>query len=500
MIVFQLRSQRVISSCPVCGCASARIHSSYQRTLADVPCGMRAVCLHLSVRKFFCSTEDCPQRIFTERIPDVVKPWARKTLQWFTLMLPVAQELGGRPAERLGTTLHMPVSDQSALRYILRYPDSPAAPVKILGVDEFAFHRRQTYGTVLVDLERHRVIDLLPDRSQVTFAKWLQKHPEINVISRDRGGDYAAGARLGAPQARQVADRFHLIKNSGEAMERILTRHHAVLLQAAKAIAPQGIVARTTKRTPAEVAGRAQRRAQRLHRYEEVQRLAREGHYSSVRLANRSGSLVEQSLPICAPKTSRNRLRTPENARSIPTWLICSNVGWLENTMRVNCGTKFALKAFPEPMNRFVVLSMRGEIHPLLHLLPPTSLLPLHHKRRFIIQQAKTRWLLEKASADCTVHECNYVQALYQICPSIQQAHELLYDFHTLMMQHDSRPLDAWLQRCELSHISELVGFAQGIRRDYQAVKAGCDVIEPRPSRGTSESYQDDQTPNVWSR
>jgi transposase len=125
----------------------------------------------------------------------------------------------------------------------------------------------------LLDLERHCVIDLLPDRAQETFAAWLRHHPQVQVVSRDRGGDYAAGARLGASQAVQIADRFHLLVNAGEAFERCLTRHSSLLTQAAQACAPESATARMTKHCPSDMQRQAERRAARLARYEQVKRL-----------------------------------------------------------------------------------------------------------------------------------------------------------------------------------------------------------------------------------
>src|SRR5262249_33690791 len=124
--------------------------------------------------------------------------------------------------------------------------------VETLSVDDFAFRRGATYGTLLLDLERRQVIDLLPERSEVVFAQWLRAHPQVRLISRDRAGDYAAGATVGAPQAHQIADRFHLLVNASEVLERCLTRHHASLREAARSLVPSDALARTTKRTPAE--------------------------------------------------------------------------------------------------------------------------------------------------------------------------------------------------------------------------------------------------------
>jgi len=219
-------ARRGVRRCPRCQTPSDHFHSAYTRTLTDVPCAARRVTVQLHVRKFRCRNAQCPQRIFTERLRAYAQPWARKTLRMQDELRALGLLAGGRGAQAVAHTLGIQVADQTILRLLCAGPE-PAAPlVRVLGVDDFAFRRGRTYGTVLVDLERRPVIDLLPDREQMSFARWLQRHPEVQIVSRDRGGDYAAATTFAAPNAVQIADRFHLLTNAGEALERCLTRHH----------------------------------------------------------------------------------------------------------------------------------------------------------------------------------------------------------------------------------------------------------------------------------
>ncbi|MGZ6321853.1 MAG: ISL3 family transposase, partial [Ktedonobacterales bacterium] len=249
--------------CPGCQTPSAHVHSCYTRTLVDIPCAARHVTVRLHVHKFRCRNAQCPQRIFAERIPAYVQPRARKTVRMQDRLRALGLLAGGRGAETLAHLLGIRVSDHTILRLLRAWPEPPVPPVRVLGVDDFAFRRGRTFGTVLVDLEHHQVIDLLPDRSQMRFALWLQRHPEVRVVSRDRGGDYAAAATFAAPDAEQVADRFHLLANAGETLERCLTRHHARLREAARLLAPEDAPVRTTKRTPTEQQRTQERRASR---------------------------------------------------------------------------------------------------------------------------------------------------------------------------------------------------------------------------------------------
>lgn len=216
--------------CPRCGQASHRTHSRYQRTLADLPWNGLAVQVRLQARRFFCDNRACERRIFTERIPTVAAPYARRTNRlaaWFTQ---VAVALGGVPGARLLRHSGCASSRQTLLRQIRSFPVAPSPTPTVLSVDDFAFRTGRTYGTMFVDLEQHRVVDLLPERSADVVATWLNAHPGVPIVSRDRGGEYAEGAKRGAPEAAlQVADRFHLLRHLGDVMRRVLQRHAALV-------------------------------------------------------------------------------------------------------------------------------------------------------------------------------------------------------------------------------------------------------------------------------
>src|SRR5207245_210668 len=209
--------------CPECGRASESRHSHYVRRLQDLPWQGLSVQIHLRVRRFRCRNPDCQREVFTERV-EGVPPYLRRTIRLVEIVRLVGYVAGGLPGARLLARLAILTSDDTVLRRI-KVPSSATLssnPPDVLGVDDWAWRKGHTYGTILVDLEQHCVVDLLPCRSAESFEAWLKEQPRIRVISRDRSGLYAEGARLGSPAAMQVADRFHLLLNLSAAVERAL--------------------------------------------------------------------------------------------------------------------------------------------------------------------------------------------------------------------------------------------------------------------------------------
>jgi transposase len=236
-----VRATRTQAECPRCHRPSSRIHSYDTRSVADLPWHGVAVRLHLRTRRFRCQNGLCTKRIFCERLPRVVMHYGRKTVRLDDALRLIGLLPGGEAGARATLKLAITTSPDTPLRRA-RMAVKPCSPTpRVLGVDDFAFRRGRRHGSTLVDLERRRVIDLLPDREAATLSAWLKAHPGVEVVSRDRSPTYAAAVNEGAPGATQVADRFHLLMNVREALEKVMMRQNRLLRSRSLAAPPSPV-------------------------------------------------------------------------------------------------------------------------------------------------------------------------------------------------------------------------------------------------------------------
>jgi transposase len=269
-----LQATRPQACCPTCLTPSRAIHSWHRRHPADLPSFGNAVRLNLSVRRFYCRNRACPRQTFAEPLAELLALRARRTRRLATAQGRVGVACGGEAGARLLQQLAMPTSADTVLRLVRALPLPEVAMPRALGVDDWALKKGQSYGTILVDLDSRRVADLLPDRSAPTLATWLQQRGSIAVIARDRSSEYGRAATLGAPDAVQVADRWHLLYNLRQMLGRWLAGIHERLqhLPAVVQQVPSTRRRRAYPRTRAEAAATAESRARWLALYEEVRR------------------------------------------------------------------------------------------------------------------------------------------------------------------------------------------------------------------------------------
>jgi transposase len=492
------------ATCPHCGTSSSRIHSYYTRRPRDLPISGESVRLLLHLRRFRCLAATCPALTFSERIPALIAPVAQRTTRLNNALRDLALAFGGEAGARQSARSAMAASGDT----LLRRAHSATAPLpptpRILGIDDFAFHKGQVFGTILTDGETHAVVDLLPDRSAQTATTWLREHPGIESITRDRASDYTRAGREGAPQAVQVADRFHLSKNAGDVLERIVRRHHHGLRTAAKAVDREHIARlpplREVRRTvlkqenelPVVATSRQDphARQRRLARYQEVMALAKQG--LGPKAIGRQVGLTRQTVArwIKAgtflerpPSAPRRMIITPYEPYLRERWEAGCHNGrelWREIQAKGFTGGH-------ETVRRLIVQwrTERGRGGPRKHpsAIPRVRRSPPQRATRpWSPRQA--RWLLLKGEDELKPEQQAYIQQLGQLCPDLVIIQRLIVEFIQLVRKRDDTALAAWLAAAEASGLSELREFAKGIVRDRAAVEA---ALQYRWSNGVTE-------------
>jgi len=459
--------------CPLCQQHAQRIRSHYERTLTDLPCGGERVTLHLRVRRFVCREPGCIRKIFAERLPDLVVPFARRTMRLTDHYVRAAFDLGGEAGARHLGSENTPVSARTLLRIIRAAPLPCAGSVWALGVDDWARRKGRSYGTILVDLNARRVIDLLPDRTAATLADWLRAHPEVMVVTRDRAGAYAEGIRQGAPQAVQVADRFHLRKNLTDALERYLTRNYAALRQAAQigesGVTLTGVPDTLSLRVPRE---QPARRAYRLARYKEVIALHADA-LSCQAIATRVGvseRTVQRWLQHGQFPERRRRLERPGQLAPFTTYLRerwqagCHNATqlWLELRARGFIGSYTSVA--------IAVAPWRGEHY--RHWGQTQTRRSRSFPTDGVYTPHQVCWLLLRSRDARTDEEHAYLRRLHAVRPQVAHMTAFVEQFAAVLREHDVDGLYTWLRAVEESGILELQAIARGVWLDRSAVEA----------------------------
>jgi transposase len=469
--------------CPRCGQESARVHGGYSRVMADGAAGGRPVLIVLQVRRFRCGNPGCTAVTFAEQAVGLSERYRRRSVPLLGMLAGFGLELAGRAAARLAGTLGIAVHPATVLRLIAAAaePEVTAAP-EVLGVDDFALAKGQVYGTVLVDMRSGDVIDLLPDREAASFEAWLKAHPGATVICRDRAGNYAEGARAGAPDAIQVADRWHLWHNLAEYAEKTVAAHRGCLKgqpgggdaggtsapgtadtleheppeQGERAIMPDGSL---------DACGRERRLVRRTReRYAEIHRRLDAGE--SLSGISRATGLDRKTVQRFARAGSIGELLGKATSRESK---LDDFTPYLRQ--RWNDGVTDAAALHAELRERGWAGSeqtVRRYVRPFRQALAAPDPAPAVPKTRQI-----TRWLLTRRDR-LQAEEQAQLQAIRAHCPHIDALAGHVTAFAEMMTARTgSRDLEAWLAAVEADHQAGLRSFTIGIRHDMQAVING---------------------------
>jgi transposase len=468
--------------CPGCGDESDRVHSRYERRLADAVVAGRRVEIRLRVRRFFCDGQGCGRRTFAEQVAGLTTRYGRCTVLLRGMWEAIGLALAGRAGSRLATRLGVPASRSTLLRVIRALPDPPIGAVEVLGVDDFALRRGHVYGTVLVDIATHRPIDLLADREANTFAAWLREHPGTRVVCRDRAGAYAEGARSGAPEAIQVADRWHLWHNLAEYVEKTIAAHHGCLRQhddiPPEVPSERGSAADLV--TAAEATQHQRREnsaliARTKARYQAVQTLKADG--KGIKTIMRELDLAKETVRrfyraadveelLAKPRGGQPSALDSYKPYLHERWnagITNASMLYREITEQGYRGSRGTLAAYLAPFRALGAAP------------PPTPEVPK-------IRQIAS-WMLRRPE-DLDAEEQLQLKQVLACCPHLEATATHISTFAEMLTGRHGDRLDAWMAAVEADDLPHLHRFVTGLRRDYQAVRNGLTLSH---SSGTVE-------------
>ncbi len=501
------------AACPSCHTLSSRLHSHYLRTLHDVPSGGRRVILQVRSHKWRCSAHHCPRRVFAERLDPLAPAWAHMTTRLVTAMQAIGLSTNGNGGARLAHRLGMDTSATTMLHRIMAVPDPHAPPPEEIGIDDWSFRRGKRFGAIIVDLHHHTILDLLPDRDAVTVARWLAAHPTIRVVSRDRSREFARAITLGAPQAQQVLDRFHLLRNLVETLPLILARCFAdVRRTLPTALEPEtppmltevlSYAESVPERGPWKPALTARAEAQRLaHQVERMERYAR---MQQLKQEGVSNEMISQQMGMTL-RTVRRWLThfRPDNHRRKRASEFDRYAEYVRERWDAGChqgsgilreiraqgftGSSKTLYQHLRPLRRQEPGTSTGAAgktlahhHPTI--IPTNEAVAATH--RYTLTQ--TQWLFVTWPDELTSEERDTLAVLCHAHSTLASIYDLIQRFRTLLHTHpEASAILTWVQGCETSHVQELVRFAKGLREEWEPVVNG---FTHAASNGQAEGF-----------
>ncbi len=450
-IILAVRSEGGVAGCPLCGARSRRIHSRYDRQVADLPCAGKEIRLRVITRRFICGAPHCRRRIFAERFGDNVLPArSRRTARLECIVHHLGLALGGRPAASFAKRLMLPVSNDTLLRVVRRRTAPRADPLTVVGIDDWAFRRNRRYGTIICDLERRRIVTLLPDREVATVRTWLADHPGIKIVSRDRGGGYGEATAKALPDAVQVADRWHLMENASSAFLDAVRKSMRAIRSAIG----------STTITPELLTSAEKLRYESYLRREEtntaIVTLARDGVSIKqiVRRLGHSRNLVRQTLRGRRADVFRTR------QRSLDAYYL-----FLEGQWGSGC------RNGAELWRRLQTRGFRGSLRSVGEWTTRRRRSEAVSKQQLQrVPSARTIARLMTIKRDCmTKADGVVITAIETGVPSLVEARTLIDQFHDMIRKKDEAKLDAWIANAKASLVSS---FATGVLKDIAAVRA----------------------------
>ncbi len=458
--------------CPRCSWSSSRVHSAYGRRLADAPVGGHQVLVRLAVRRFFCGNPGCPAVTFAEQVEGLTSRRARRTPPLARMLTVIALALAGRAGARLAPGLDLTAGRSSMLRLIMALPDPQTGTVTVLGVDDFAFRRGRDYGTILVNAETGEPVDLLRDREAGTFAEWLKEHPGTQVICRDRAGAYADGARQGAPEAEQVADRWHLYHNLSEHVEKAVARHRGCLAEPSPEPEPDEAGGEAPvpdlQQAAAEAASRRAEEStlaiRTRQRYEQVQALRAQG--TGIKPIMRQTGLAKETVRRFYRAATVDELLA--KVRDGRPSLLDDYKPYLHQRWNEGCTNVRQLHAeLTERGYQGGYGTIRDYVLPFRQAGTAPPAVPGPPKARDLAS-----WILKNPDNLNDDEKTKLAQARAR-CPHLDALAGHVTEFAKILTGLHGDRLDDWIAAVEADDEPDLHSFAYGLKRDHDAVVNG---------------------------
>ena len=391
--------------------------------------------------------------------------------------------LGGEAGKRLVAGMGLSASPDTLLRLIRAQSEEHVSTPRILGVDDFSFCKRKSYGTILIDLEKRIPVDLLPDREAATLEKWLKEHKGVEIISRDRGGPYAEGARKGAPDAQQVADRWHLLANLSEALKPFFNRKQDCL-KALVQKPPEIFSEEEEQQLPAWHEGKTTRKIkmydahhqERIERYHKVHELRAQGAELTL-IAHQVGisrTTVNKYLNMEHPPARKTGKRSGSIIDPYKEYIVKRWNEGVRNAQQVYRElTAMGYIGSDQPIQRYFVQFRKKKDFRKFKQVDPTQEQPVTTPPpRPPTASQMAHWMTFKEEQRLEWQQ-KYLTQLCEADQEIQAANGLILEFTTMLRERKGAGFDAWLAKVEQQGIAELCGFAQSLKKDYEAVKAG---------------------------
>ena len=466
-ITIRLVSTRESDRCPTCQTQTLAGHGWFTRRIHSLPCSGRAVVLLVQAHRFRCPNAACPCKTFREDLSALAARYQRRTQAAAQLLCSVAAVAGGQAGARLAAQMQLPTSRSTLVRSLIRRATCPVDVPRVVGVDDFAWTKRRRYGTILVDLETHRLLALLADCEVETVAAWFRQHPSVQIVTRDRSPGFAEAIRQGAPHALHIADRFHLHMNAMTCLETLLTREQAMIRRVVASLRAQYRKAHPAP-PPQPLAPERQqseRRARRYARYEQVVQLKAQG-WSQRAIAQESG-LHPQTVAIYLKAGQfPERAPHPLRGRVIEPYLDYLQQRWEQGEHNGRLlFEEIRAQGYPAGLTEVYLAIQPWRIH------GPTASLA----RAKVVQQhpsyspKQTLWLLFKEKR--TAGEQQFVQSLLEQSAMIACTYESVRQFRQILTERDESALPRWAIEAEASQIPELLRFLQRLRLDWEAIE-----------------------------